>query len=83
MSGPLWAVVENTPGYLPEDDDPGVFDTYAEACAYANQLADELEEDGYTTERFWASEGNYYAIRACRDERDLGRFIAVELVEED
>jgi hypothetical protein len=32
----------NTPGYLPQDDDPPVFDTAAEAWAY---LADERERD--------------------------------------
>lgn len=83
---PQFVVIESTPGYMPEADDPAIFDTYAEAVAYANELADELEEQGYETDRSWASSGNYYAIKAERSDTvapDLGRFIAVELVEAD
>jgi hypothetical protein len=75
-----WIVVESTPGYMPESE-PAEFLEYADAVAYANELADELEEQGYTTDRGWASSGNYLAIKAERSDTvapDLGRFIAVE-----
>jgi hypothetical protein len=73
-------VIESTPGYMPESE-PAEFVEYSDAVAYANELADELEEQGYTTDRSWASSGNYYAIKAERSDTvapDLGRFIAVE-----
>jgi hypothetical protein len=76
-----WIVVESTPGYMPESGEPAEFTEYAEAVAYANELADELEEQGYSTDRGWASSGNYFAIKAERSDTvapDLGRLIAVE-----
>jgi hypothetical protein len=76
-----WIVIENTPGYLPDDDDPFETDDYHEACEHAESLAVELEEQGYDCDRSWASSGNYFAISCTRDERDLGRWIAVERVE--
>lgn len=70
-------VVENTPGYLPESE-PADFAEYVDAVAYANELADELEEDGYTCDRSWASRDNFYAINCTRDgSHDLGRVIEV------
>jgi hypothetical protein len=80
-----YVVIESTPGYMPEDCDPLVTEDYAEAVAYANELADELEEQGYACDRSWASSNNFYAIK-CELPRgtvapDLGRYIAVELDE--
>lgn len=72
-----FTVVENTPGYLPESESP-TFTDYDDAVAYANSLADELEEAGYTTDRSVASRDNYYAISATTGEtHDLGRSIEV------
>ena len=78
-----YLVIENTPGYMP-DVEPAEFDDYAEAVAYANELADELEEEGYTTDRGWASRDNFYAINATHWDRihDLGRTIEVTLDQE-
>ena len=73
-------VIENTPGYLP-DAEPVDFDDYADAVAYAHELADELEEQGYVTNRSWASADNLLCIEAHRTDTvapDLGRFIAIE-----
>ena len=39
-----YVVIENTPGYLPEDDDPATFDDLDEARAYAQDLIDRIEE---------------------------------------
>jgi hypothetical protein len=77
-----YLVIESTPGYLPESDDPAEFAEYADAVAYANELADELEAQGYTADRSWASRDNYYAIHAERSDTvapDLGRTIEVVL----
>lgn len=84
MTTETYIVIENTPGYLPESE-PADFDNYVDACGYANQLADELEEQGYTTDRAWASSTNHYAIRAERTDTvapDLGRIIEVVLDQE-
>ncbi len=77
-----WLVVENTPGYLP-DSEPADFTEYADAVSYANELADQLEEDGYECDRSWASSGNYYAIMCARaGEHELGRWIGIERAED-
>jgi len=82
---PEYVVIENTPGYMPEADEPAEFDTYAEAVAYADELADELAEAGYDRiDRSWASRDNYYAIHAERSDTvapDLGRTIEVTRAE--
>jgi hypothetical protein len=77
----MFVVIESTPGHMPDSCEPAEFVEYADAVAYANELADELEDQGYTTDRSWASSGNYFAVYATRDDMvapDLGRFIAVE-----
>lgn len=75
----MFYVVEHTPGYLPDADEPAVFDTYADGVAYANELADELEADGYNCDRAWASSQNTYAIYCTTEDKieDLGRYIEV------
>jgi hypothetical protein len=77
-------VVENTPGYMPDADEPADFEEYSEAVAYANELADELEEQGFVCDRSYASSGNYYAIYCVETEgiARLGRYIAVERAED-
>ena len=84
-------VIENTPGYLPEDDDPFITDDYDEAVAYMNERADSLaefiaESDGKPEiSTGWASPNNYAAVMVydLSHKHDLGRYIGVELVEED
>lgn len=79
-----YTVVENTPGYLPESE-PADFKEYSDAVQYANDLADELEDQGYETDRSWASRDNYYAISATNPEmiHDLGRIIEVIHLDEE
>lgn len=75
-----YAVIENTPGYPPNTNEPADFETYAEAVAYANARADELEDQGYGCDRSWASSQNTYAIYCERSDTvapDLGRYIEV------
>lgn len=83
-----WIVIENTPGYMPDDDDPPIFDDYADAVSYLNErcaeYADIIGEDDitpqYRVEYGWASSGNYAAAMIWDDSRthDLGRYIGVE-----
>lgn len=84
LGGIMFSVIENTPGYLPDADEPAEFELYADAVAYANELADELEEQGYVCDRSWASRDNYYAIHCTTEEKihDLGRNIEVVKVED-
>ncbi len=79
-----YLVIENTPGYVP-DAEPAEFDSYTNAVAYANELLDELEDEGYTTNRGWASRDNFFAGMATTDERshDLGRSVEVVRAEEE
>jgi hypothetical protein len=91
-----WVVIENTPGYLPDEDGPATFEDYADAVEYLNERAAEYEDlaaeyaddpDGprYRVEYGAASSGNYAAVIVHDDSkiRDLGRWIAVERLEED
>ena len=83
---PQYIVIENTPGYLPEDDDPFITDDYAAAVAYMNERADEYENDpdgNFRVDRGWASGNNYAAVMVWDDNKthDLGRSISVELME--
>lgn len=81
-------IVENTPGYLPEDDDPFVTDDYSAAVAYMNERADEYANDEsgvYSVEYGAASQNNFAAviIHDSSKSHDLGRYIAVELYEDE
>ena len=75
-------VIENTPGYMPDDDDPFSTEDYSEAVAHMNELADEYENDPdhtYRVERGIASQDNYAAITVWDDSKmyDLGRVIQI------
>ena len=82
---PRYIVIENTPGYMPEEDEPYITEDYSEAVAYMNGRAAEYEEDGYRVEYGWASGDNYSAVMVYDDSKthDLGRYIGVELLEEE
>lgn len=38
----MYAVIENTPGYMPENDDPPTFDEFSEALNYLHDYRKEL-----------------------------------------
>lgn len=42
-----YIVIENTPGYLPEDDDPAVFDSVEDARVYASDRLSSLLDHIY------------------------------------
>lgn len=74
-----YAVIESTPGYMPEVLDPPVFPTKREAVGYARALVQELREEGYHRIRSYGSRK-----WVCeRDRHDLGRVIEVESIEDD
>lgn len=77
-----WAVIESTPGYLPEDDDPPVFHVYSEAVAYLRERVEEYLDDpdgSYRVEEGWASRDNLSAVLIHDDTKthDLGRVIEI------
>jgi hypothetical protein len=81
-----FVVIENTPGYLPDDDDPPTFDEYADAVAYLNERAAEYADDPdaeppYRVEHGWASADNLAAVMVYDDSKthDLGRYIGIEI----
>jgi hypothetical protein len=69
-----WAVVENTPGYLP-DVEAATFATRREAERYAVELVGELREAGYTVTGS-ARVGTWHADHPERM-HDLGRVVEV------
>ncbi len=88
-----YVVVENTPGYLPEDDDPATFATLAEARVYASdllsrlldtlydsQMLDEDPPPGFTVHGSFAQEDTSVLVYDNSREHDLGRVI--EILEE-
>jgi hypothetical protein len=83
-----YVVIENTPGYLPEDDDPLVTDDYSVAVEYLNERAASYADDpdrNYEVTWGCASSANLAAvmIKDLDREHDLGRWIAIELDEGD
>lgn len=78
-----YVVIENTPGYLPEEDEPFTTDDYSEAVEYLNARAAEYEQDesgDFTVEYGWASSANFAAVYVTDHSKtyDLGRYIAIE-----
>jgi hypothetical protein len=70
-----WAVVENTPGYLPDGDgEPATFATRREAERYAVELVGELRELGYRVTGS-ARVGTWHATNGSA--HDLGRVVEV------
>ncbi len=70
----MYLVIENTPGYLPDADEPATFESFSDGLEYAEELAAELEGQGYTCDR--DTPGHIYCT--TKDKMyDLGRVIEV------
>lgn len=94
-----YAVIEFTPGYLPEDDDPPVFDQWAEALNYVLAQREALFEDEWAYETpehdgeevglpvFMLDVGDFDADGFIyfdkRKTHDLGRIVQIVPVEEE
>ena len=79
-----YVVVENTPGYLPDDGDPFVTADYGAAVEYLYGRAAEFADDpdgSFRVEFGWASGDNLAAVMVWDDEKvhDLGRYIGIEI----
>lgn len=91
-SGASWVVVENTPGYLPEEDDPASFTDHKSACEYlrerVGEYCDFLAEgydyaEGYEPEVFWSEDLTYARVYDPERIHDLGRVFEVLPIEEE
>lgn len=80
-----YAIIESTPGYLPEDDDPPVFDQYNEALNYLIDRYHELEDaDEERVLEFKTDFKNgYFSYTDFRKMHDLGRIVEIVPVEEE
>jgi hypothetical protein len=82
-----YVVIESTPGYMPDDDDPFTTDDYAAAVAHLNELAAGYADDpdgNYEVTYGLASSANLAAVAVADLDKihDLGRWIAIEIDEE-
>lgn len=83
-----YVVIENTPGYLPEDDDPATFDDLTEARIYASELLSNLldsihegqcyddEQPGFTVHGSFQSDMSVIVYDKSRT-HDIGRVIEI------
>jgi hypothetical protein len=87
-----YVVIENTPGYMPDDDDPAVFENIEDARVYASDrlssLLDSLLEWGDDDISVLSISGSFQEDRAVyvsdtRREHDLGRVIEIMDVENE
>jgi hypothetical protein len=80
-----YIVVNNMPGYLPEDDEPAEFDTLEEAKAClaedVERYADDYAEDGgYVYRERW-SDDRLYCLVTLGEQRGFQRERVFEVVE--
>ncbi len=87
-----YVIIENTPGYLPENDDPLTFDSYAEALnhlvEYNKELSEEFDPDGFPTYEVYPIVNGWFKYGFLGsignpESHDLGRYVTIEEVEED
>lgn len=89
-----YVVIENTPGYLPDDDDPATFETLEDARIYASDLLSSLLDhiwEGYSDDPealIPEVSGSFQSDLAVfvtdpNREHDLGRVIEIVEAEEE
>jgi hypothetical protein len=95
----MWTVIEYTPGYVPDNDDPPVFDEWADAIEYLLERRRELFEDDYSYsyppedkdgDPVFELEvgdiegsGQYFVYYDKRKTHDLGRIVEIVTYEEE
>jgi len=86
-----YTVIEYTPGYLPEDDDPPVFDQYAQALNYLMEERKRIEDDGWdygdgdyqALEFSDGMQDGWFSYTNTKLSHDLGRVVVIVPVEEE
>lgn len=80
----MFVVIENTPGYVPEDDDPATFEDLGAAQEYLRERVESYVEhvvEGEDVEpNVTVDERSAYVVSNVR-EHDLGRVF--EIIEEE
>ncbi len=90
----MYVVIESTPGYLSEEDDPATFEDLSEARIYASdrlsQLLDFIYEgqDAAGEHAGWTVDGSFQTdlsviVYDKSRTHDLGRIIEIVLTEHD
>ena len=89
---PRYIVIENTPGYLPEEDDPYVTDDLESAKAYMTERVGSYCEylcegydwrDDYSPDVTKGDDGMYAYVYDPERTHDLGRYFGVEPYEDE
>ena len=77
----MYVVIENTPGYLPENDDPATFETLDEARAYlaeeVERYLEHMDEVGDDPDVSWSDERDSCYVTRSDSEHDLGRVFEI------
>lgn len=68
-----YVLIENTPGYMPEDNDPPTFDSYSEAVNHVSHYYKELREEYVVTPII---NGQFAYYEEGKD-GDLGRIVEI------
>jgi hypothetical protein len=76
-----YVVIENTPGYLPDNDDPPTFDSYAEAVNHTARYYKELQEQGFKVTPIVNGSFTYYGKGDITF--DLGRVVEIMPLEDE
>jgi hypothetical protein len=76
-----YVVIENTPGYLPEDDDPPTFDNYSQALTYLAEKHKELREDADRDLSITPIFDGQFVYYDRYKTRDIGRIVKIEPIE--
>ena len=75
----MYAVIESTPGYMPEDDDPATFEDRSQALVcLSDQLSRYLDYLYDAGIEFEITQGDdWYFVTRLDSEHDLGRLLEV------
>lgn len=76
-----YVVINNTPGYLPEDDDPGTYESLDEAKeALREEVERYLDDDEHLLEASFSADGETAFVHYTDRTYDLGRVFEVVTV---
>lgn len=77
----MYVVIENTPGYMPDNDDPATFDQREEAVAYLREEVERYCEHVREGEgdpcAAWSEERDEAHVVDATRPHDLGRYFAI------
>lgn len=84
---PTFVVIENTPGYMPDDDDPATFEDRESAVHYlrdeVERLCEHILEGDGDPHVVWSEERDSAHVTDSTREHDLGRVFEIHEEEDD